>query len=103
VQTSPLRGRDRRDRRSRSKKKLLLVAAGLLLVVGGFLLGLLPVVPGTPIVLSGLVMVTNHSPRGRLLRSRFFRWARRRGLPVERLARLGRRAPGRRLVRAPSI
>lgn len=80
-----------RRRRSR-QRKLALVALGIALVVAGMTLGILPVIPGTPMVLGGLALVTTNSPRGRLLRSKALRSLRRRGA-LERIGVLGRWSP----------
>lgn len=81
-----------RRRRSRHQK-VALVVAGFALVVAGVLGGILPVVPGTPLVLGGLALVTTHSPRGRLFRTRGLRWLKDRGI-LERLGFLTRWFPG---------
>lgn len=79
---------------ARPRRKALLVTLGIALLVVGVLLGLIPVVPGTPLVLLGVGMVASHSSRGRWLRWRVGAWLRRRGLPTRFLE--GRRRSKRR-------
>lgn len=74
------------------RRKLALVSVGVALVVTGVLLGLIPVIPGTPLVLLGVGMVATHSARGRWLRWRAVSWLRRRGLPTGPLERRSRRS-----------
>ena len=45
--------------------RMVIVAAGVLLVIGGFGLALLPLHLGLPLLVVGLIMVLRHSPRAR--------------------------------------
>jgi uncharacterized membrane protein YbaN (DUF454 family) len=72
-------------RRSRPRKRLW-VALGISLIVAGVLLGILPVVPGTPLTLLGLALASAHSPRMRLVRQRAQVWLLAKGIRL-RLAR----------------
>lgn len=68
-----------------NRRKVALVVLGVGLIVVGVVGGILPIVPGTPLVLLGIGMMATHSPRGRWLRWRVGGFLRARGL--ERLAR----------------
>lgn len=79
MKPSALPPRTRRVRRS-GRSKLGWVLLGVSLIIVGFVGGILPIVPGTPIVLLGVGMMATHSPRGRLLRWRVGGFLRARGL-----------------------
>lgn len=92
--------------RRKSRRKLGLVLAGVALVVVGVVGGILPIVPGTPLVLLGVGMMATHSPRGRWLRWRVGGYLRARGLDgvirrVRAIARSGSRSRGSADRRAP--
>lgn len=80
-------------RRPKSRRKGLLLLAGGALVVAGVVLGIIPIIPGTPLVLLGVGLVATHSVRGRWLRWRVTAWLRRRGMRVPH--RLGGPKPDR--------
>ncbi len=89
TEEAPLAAKRQRKSSQRSRRKAALLFAGAALVALGVVLGIIPIVPGTPIVLVGVGMVATHSPRGRWLRWRVGAWLRRRGVRLP--ARLGGR------------
>ncbi|MFZ9889689.1 MAG: hypothetical protein ACO3JL_19510, partial [Myxococcota bacterium] len=62
---------------SRRAGKLRALVLGGALLATGALLGLVPFLPGTPLVLLGLGLLSTHTVRGRWLRWRLRAWRRR--------------------------
>lgn len=74
----------------RRPRKQAWVVAGVVLVILGVTLGIIPVVPGTPLTLLGLALASAHSPRVRLARQKTQVWLFAKGIRL-RLSRRKRR------------